>query len=88
VKLDKMITNRDDSPLMGDLYELGLKHDVIMVVLAIPRTGPEIPCTVLTIDLKDDTKSNEAADMIESAGVYLIKASEELRRNEGPVMVP
>jgi hypothetical protein len=68
--------DREQVPLMKDLHELGLKHGVAMVVVAIPMNADD-PGGVrpLLIDHKDDTTVQDVIAKFTGAGVYLIKAA-------------
>lgn len=68
--------DRDKVPLMKDLHELGLKHGVTMVVVAIPmKAGPDAEVRPLLIDHKDETPVADLISKFTGAGVFLIKCA-------------
>jgi hypothetical protein len=69
-------TDREKSPLMKALHELGLAHGVRLTVVATPIDGGQ-PHTLL-IDHKDDTTKTEAVQGFVNAGVLLILAAGRL----------
>lgn len=85
--------DREQVPLMKDLHELGLKHGVAMVVVAIPMNADD-PGGVrpLLIDHKDDTTVQDMVSKFTGAGVFLIKcagageeyAAEQAEASEDP----
>lgn len=73
MKMTGLETDRERSPLMKDLHEVGLKHRVQMVVVALPMDTGEIHS--LLIDHKDDTTVDEMIRKFTGAGVFLIKTA-------------
>ena len=76
MKMTDCNNDREKCPLMKDLHGVGLKHNVTMVVVAIP-TERDDPRGVhpLLIDHKDDTTVQDVIAKFTGAGVYLIKAA-------------
>lgn len=68
--------DREKVPLMKDLHDVGIKHGVTMVVVAIPLK-PDDPAGVrpLLIDHKDDTTVADMVAKFTGAGVFLIKCA-------------
>jgi hypothetical protein len=68
--------DREKSPLMKELHEVGLRHGVEMVVVAIPSDKSD-PRGVhpLLIDHRDDTCVSDVINRFTGAGVYLIKCA-------------
>lgn len=68
--------DREKVPLMKDLHELGLKHGVTMVVVAIPMKADD-PTGVrpMLIDHKDNTSVQDMVATFTGAGVFLIKCA-------------
>jgi hypothetical protein len=84
MKITRMERSRDKSPLMKDLHELGLKHGVRMVVVAMAMR-PGAYAGPLLIDHNDHTTFKDARDGFLGAGVYLIQiagAVEDVMREE------
>lgn len=71
--------DREKSPLMKDLHEVGLKHGYTFVVLALPveKDGP--PVRVLNIDHNDGTTPAESITRFTAAGVMLIQCAQVMR---------
>lgn len=79
LKCTGMITDREKSPLMKELHELGLKHGVVMVVLAVPIVVDlDHVADTFLIDHRDDTHPVEAADAFVRAGIQLIHNGEAI----------
>lgn len=82
MKMTGTETDREKVPLMKDLHEIGLKHRVQFVVVAIPMLADDPEgIRPLLIDHKDDTTIKEVHDRFVGAGVFLLKcagAAEEL----------
>lgn len=76
MKMTDCNNDREKCPLMKALHEVGLKHKVTMVVVAIPMERDD-PRGVhpLLIDHKDDTTVHDVITKFTGAGVYLIKAA-------------
>lgn len=75
LKLMSMETNREKSPLMKALHELGLKHGLTFVVVARPIDGAAHDQQSLLIDHKDDTPIGDIYTRYLQAGIYLIQAT-------------
>lgn len=69
-------TDREKSPLMKALHELGLAHGVRLTALATPMDGSAPH--VLLIDHNDGTTKTEAIAGFVNAGVQLILAAGRL----------
>jgi hypothetical protein len=69
-------SQRHDEPLLADLHEVGLKHGVKMVVVAIPMTADD-PRGVrpVLIDHKEHTPVEDIPPAFTGAGVFLIKCA-------------
>ena len=67
---------RHETPLLQDLHELGLKHGIKMVIVAIPLT-PDDPEGVrpILIDHKEHTPIEDLSPAFVGAGVFLIKCA-------------
>lgn len=76
MKMTGVEGDREKVPLMKALHDVGLKHGVTMVVVAIPmrKDDPEGVRSLL-IDHKDNTTVEELAVKFTGAGVFLIKAA-------------
>lgn len=68
-------TDREKSPLMKDLHELGLKHGLTFVVVARPIDGKVYDQQALLIDHKDDTSAEDVYTRWLQAGIYLIQST-------------
>lgn len=76
MKLTSLEKDREKVPLMKDLHELGLKHRVQMVVVAIPMdAGDPKGVRPLLIDHKDDTSLQDVVLKFTGAGCFLIKCA-------------
>lgn len=92
MKMTSLNNDRKKNALMRALHEVGLAHDVTMVVVAIPMKREDAEgVRPLLIDHKDDTTLQEFIAKTTGAGVFLIKcaaAAEEyaavLAENEEP----
>lgn len=92
MKMTSLNNDREKNALMRALHEVGLAHDVTMVVVAIPMKREDAEgVRPLLIDHKDDTTLQEFIAKTTGAGVFLIKcaaAAEEyadvLAENEEP----
>lgn len=67
--------DREKVPLMKELHELGLKHRVQMVVVAIPMQGNTEGVQALLIDHNNATPLEDVAKRFIGAGVYLIQSA-------------
>lgn len=75
MKMTGLENDREKSPLMKALHEVGLAHGVTMVVVAIPMKPDGGEVRSLLIDHKDDTAVDEMILRFTGAGVFLIKAA-------------
>lgn len=88
MKMTGSENDREKVPLMKDLHDVGLRHGVTMVVVAIPMKA-EDPAAVrpLLIDHRDDTTVADMVKKFTGAGVFLIKcaaAGEEYANEQDP----
>lgn len=68
--------DREKNPLMRDLHEVGLRHGVTMVVVAIPMKDDDAQgVRPLLIDHRDDTTVQDMVAKFTGAGVFLIKCA-------------
>lgn len=70
-----MTRDRDQAPLMRDLHEVGLKHGVTLVVVALPIDGHIRQQFGLLIDHKEQTPIEDVYVRWLEAGIYLIQAT-------------
>lgn len=70
-------SDREKSPLMKELSELGLRHGIVMVVLVVKPSG-EVAGHL--VDHRDDTTILEAANAFEAAGQTLYDLADSARR--------
>lgn len=75
MKMTGVETDREKSPLMKDLHEVGLKHGLTFVVVARPIDGKPHEQEGLLIDHKDETPLDDLYIRWVQAGVYLIQAT-------------
>lgn len=75
MKMTSMETDREKSPLMKDLHEIGLKHGMTFVVVARPIDGNPHDQEALLIDHKDDTSAKDVYARWLQAAIYLIQAT-------------
>lgn len=75
MKMKDMETDRDRSPLMKDLHEIGLKHGVTFVVVTRPIDGGPHEQQGLLIDHKDDTTAKDVYVRWLQTGIWLIQAT-------------
>lgn len=75
MKMTGMETDREKSPLMKDLHEVGLRHGLTFVVVARPINGKSYEQEGLMIDHKDETSLQDLYTRWMQAGIYLIQAT-------------
>lgn len=76
MKVTGLNNDREKNALMKALHEVGLAHDVTMVVVAIPIKKEDAEgIRPLLIDHKDDTTLQDFIAKATGAGVFLIKCA-------------
>lgn len=75
MKMTDCENDREKVPLMKELHEVGLKHGVQMVVVAIPMSKEAGGVRTFLIDHKEDTTPRDVATKFVGAGVFLIQVA-------------